>query len=78
MSHFEVYILNYNGERYLKNCLTALQQIDKGGNTVVFNLVDNGFVDGSEKLRIPELVQSLNEALRWKKICVTRLGGTHE
>ena len=50
MAHFEIYILNYNGAQFLPDCLNSLRQIDRGTNTVVVNVVDNGSTDGSREL----------------------------
>ena len=50
MSHFEVYILNYNGSRFLPDCLTALRQLLLGSHTLGVNVVDNGSSDNSEAL----------------------------
>ena len=50
MAHFEVYILNYNGERYLSTCLNALRTVERGEHALSVNVVDNGSSDNSEAL----------------------------
>ena len=50
MAHFEVYILNCNGERFLAPCLESLENLELGAHTLTVNVVDNGSTDRSAYL----------------------------
>lgn len=41
MANIEVFILNYNGNSFLGDCLSSLSMINKGNNSVVVNVIDN-------------------------------------
>ena len=47
MAHFEIYILNYNGSRYLQDCLQSLRSLETGPHTYQVNVIDNGSSDDS-------------------------------
>lgn len=47
MSHTEIFILNYNGAHYLKECLASLDRLDLMGHTVHVSVVDNCSNDDS-------------------------------
>lgn len=49
MAHFELYILNYNGVRFLPACLDSLCQLALGLHTLTVNVVDNGSNDDSKR-----------------------------
>jgi len=49
MAHFEIHVLNFNGQRHLERCLNSLQKIDSGGHYVHVNVVDNGSSDNSKE-----------------------------
>lgn len=50
MSHFEIFILNFNGARFLDDCLSSLKKLDLSGHVVGINLVDNGSHDESREI----------------------------
>lgn len=50
MSHTEVFILNYNGARFLRQCLESLQRVKLGENTIHVSVVDNCSSDNSASL----------------------------
>jgi GT2 family glycosyltransferase len=50
VAHFEIFVLNYNGAHYLKECLEALSQITLAKNTATINVIDNASSDNSQKL----------------------------
>ena len=50
MAHFETYILNYNGIRFLPRCLDSLLSLDLGPHSLGINVVDKASADGSEEL----------------------------
>jgi GT2 family glycosyltransferase len=50
VAHFETYILNYNGLRFLPRCLDALSRLKLDTHTLTVNVVDNNSQDGSEQL----------------------------
>ncbi len=45
MNDVSIIIVNYNGRKYLRNCLASLRQSDAAGAEIV--VVDNGSTDGS-------------------------------
>ncbi len=57
MTHFEVFVLNYNGSPYLEECLDSLYSLERGDATFTINVVDNCSTDNSldilGKLSIP-------------------------
>lgn len=50
MAHFEVIILNFNGARFLPDCLSALERLTPGPHTVKVNVVDNASSDDSKSI----------------------------
>ncbi len=50
MSHYEIFILNYKGERFLDDCLTSLLNLESSEHVVGINVIDNGSNDNSEAL----------------------------
>ena len=48
MAHLEVYILNYNGKRFLSDCLESLTLLEVDEHTINVNVVDNGSCDDSK------------------------------
>ena len=58
MAHFEVYILNYNGNHFLQDCLSSLREMDRGPHRVEINVVDNCSDESPEALlreKFPEV-----------------------
>jgi GT2 family glycosyltransferase len=54
-----IVILNYNGKKYLKDCLAALRNVDYPKNRMEVILVDNNSTDGS--------VRYVNRGFPWVK-----------
>lgn len=50
MTHTEVFILNYNGSRFLKQCLQSLFNVERGNDTMHISVVDNGSHDDSARV----------------------------
>lgn len=50
MAQVEVFILNFNGARFLSSCLESLFKLTLGSHLLGINVVDNGSVDGSREL----------------------------
>jgi O-antigen biosynthesis protein len=49
MAHTEVHILNFNGKKYLNECLRSLRGVKRDTHTVTINVVDNCSTDDSEQ-----------------------------
>lgn len=58
MSHFEIFILNYNGAKFLNDCLLSLKSINAQNHRVGINVVDNGSTDNSKE--IVNLISDVN------------------
>jgi len=50
MAHTEVFILNYNGARFLPECLESLLSVECGEHTFEVSVVDNGSSDNSREV----------------------------
>lgn len=50
MSHIEIFVLNYNGARFLPDCLGSLLQLNKGCHSIGISVVDNASTDESAEL----------------------------
>jgi O-antigen biosynthesis protein len=50
MAHAEIYVLNYNGSRFLSECLTKLLSMKSEPHTAQINVVDNCSSDDSRAL----------------------------
>lgn len=50
MAHVEVFILNFNGSRFLDECLLSLKKIHRGSHHVEISVVDNGSTDDSKSI----------------------------
>lgn len=50
MAHTEIFILNYNGAHYLKECLDSLSKLELGLHTVSVSVVDNNSSDLSAEV----------------------------
>lgn len=48
MAHVEIFILNYNGSRFLPECLESLRKVTRGEHSIDISVVDNNSSDDSQ------------------------------